>query len=195
MIGGPFMARALADSRDRVVWAKARSNNIGASDAAGFAKLSSAPSYARNKISNNFIGNAYTVHGNEREPIMLAAYHLEQNFTLFRSESNPRHVATPDAMQFGADGSFFTVEAKTSNKSLQKIPVGYLRQMWWAQYVMNTDRTLFIWEEHKDWNPVSAEPESQWVYRDDEKINTLIQIADRVIEIMDEHAQFEMENS
>lgn len=187
-----YLTRALADSRDRVRWAKARSGGCGASDAASFSKLASAPGYARAKLFNPFEGNGYTAHGNAREPGMLAAYHLEQNFTLFHADGNRRHLATPDGLKIGPDG-LFTVECKTSVKPLWKIPPAYQRQMWWAQYVLGADRTLFIWEEHAGYSPVDAEPSSQWFFRDDEQIEKLKIIADRVLEIMDAAAEFDEE--
>jgi hypothetical protein len=184
----PVLGRGLADSRDRVEWAKARAPRIGASDAAGFAKLESTSRYVASKLFNPFEGNFYTRHGNEREPVMLAAYGLEQNFTLFRSAENDLHVATPDSIKLGVDGAILLAQAKTSVKPLWKIPPAYQRQMWWEHYVMGTDRTLFIWEEHKDGQPVEMEPRAQLFYRNDEKIAELIVIANRVLEAMAEAA-------
>jgi YqaJ-like viral recombinase domain len=189
----PFLARGLADSRDRVAWAKARSGRIGASDAAGFSKIESAHLYLRSKLFNPFNGNGYTAHGNDREPHILRAYNVEQNFTLFASAGNDRHVATPDGYKLGSDGTFILVQAKTTLKDLSKIPPTYQRQMWWEQYVTGAERTLFVWETHENGVPVSMEPSSQWFYRDDSKIETLITIADLVLAGMDAAAEFEKE--
>ena len=58
---------------------------------------------------------------------------------------------------------------------------------------MGTDRTLFIWEAHRDGQPVGMEPDSVWFYRDDNEIHKLITIADIVLEGMDAAAEFERE--
>lgn len=189
----PVLARGLADSRDRVAWAKARAPRIGASDAAKYAVEASWPLYMRAKLYNPFRGNAYTVHGNEREPHMLASFHMQQNFTLFHAAENTLHVATPDGIKLGGDGTLFLAQCKTSVKELWKIAPEYQRQMWWEQYVMGTDRTLFIWEVHEDGVPFDMEPQSQWFYRDDDKIAKLITIADRVLEGMAAAEQFKKE--
>lgn len=209
----PVLGRGVADIRDRVAWAKARAPMIGASDAAKFSKVESAHLYLKAKLYAPFSGNGYTAHGNAREPFMLAAYNIEQNFTLFHSADNPRHGATPDGIKLGGDGTFVLAQAKTTlvkTKTLRTgevvevpaftnargeraIPPDYQRQMWWEQYVMGTDRTLFIWEAHRDGQPVDMEPESVWFHRDDNEIHKLITIADIVLEGMDAAAEFERE--
>lgn len=191
----PMFARQLADSRDRVSWAKARSGGIGASDAASYAKVVSAPLYLRSKLFNPFGGNTYTSHGNEREPLILAQYHVEQNHTLFHSAGNPRHMATPDGIVLGANGAFFLVQCKTSSSPITKISPTYQRQMLWEQYVMGAQSTLFIWEEHDRFKPVNMEPQSLWFQRDDARIADLITIADIVLAGMDGAKQFEQEMS
>ncbi len=204
----PVMGRQLADSRAKVAWAKARSHAIGGSDAASFAKIESAPLYLRAKMYNPFGGNGYTKHGNDREPHMLAALHREQNFTLFRSPGNPRHVATPDGIKLGADGSVLLVQCKTvlqktkngipvepftSAKGDRVIPPDYRRQMFWEQYVMGAEQTVFAWEEHIDGRPTTPEPDTLILERDDFEISKLITIADLVLAGMDAAAQFEKE--
>lgn len=195
MVLADLKARALADSRDRPTWLAARSRSIGGSDAAKFAKVGSAPLYLRGKLDDPFTGNRYTVHGNDREPHMLAAYALEQNTTLYRSALNPRHVATPDGIKVGADGRIVLAQCKTANKPLGNVPPTYLRQMWWEQYVIGADRTLLIWEHHAGFQPVAMEPESVWVDRDDGKIADLIEIANIVLDGMDVAEAFRKELS
>jgi hypothetical protein len=113
---------------------------------------------------------------------------------MFAAAGNDRHVATPDAIKLGQPGEMFLAQAKTTVKPLDNIPPAYQRQMWWEMYVMDTDRTLFLWEPHDgDGHPTAPEPFSQWFYRDDTQISTLITIADLVLEGMDEAAQFQKE--
>lgn len=190
-----YRSRIVADIRDRVGWAKVRSRGIGASDAAKFSKIESAPLYARDKLYSPFEGNSFTSHGHEREPLMLAAFHTEQNFAMFRAESNPRHLATPDGIKIGGDGSLLLVQCKTTSKPFRTIPLAYLRQVWWEQYVLGAERTLFVWEVHDGFRPVSAEPESRIIDRDEEQIERMLRIADAVLGILDrgDRARNEME--
>lgn len=213
----PVLGRALADSRDRVAWAKARSTRLGASDVAKYAKIESWPLYMRSKLYEPFRGNAYTQHGNEREPHILAAFGLKQNFTLYHSAGNPLHVATPDALVLGGDGSLILVQVKTvlqktktlpssevivippftNAKGFFHLPPEYARQLQWEMYVMGADASLFIYEEHVDGVPTGMEPESHWVYRDQQEIDKLIIIADLVLAGMAAASKFkrEMEES
>lgn len=209
----PVFARQLADSRDKVGWAKARSRAIGASDAASFAKVESAHTYLRAKLYDPFTGNKYTGHGNDREPVILEAMHTEQNFTLFGSAGNDRHVATPDAIRTTATGELFLLQVKTTLQKRNRVgdvvppftnaagefhlPPAYFRQMQWEMYVVGAERSLFVWEEHVDGRPTTMEPESEWIYRDDDEIAKLITIADLVLAGMDAGTRFarELENA
>lgn len=207
-----YPERILADARDRPVWLQARTGKIGGSDAAGFAKVDSWSLYLKSKLDESFTGNSYTVHGNDRERHMLAAYNLEQNHYLYRSAENPRHVATPDAIHVPADGRLVLAQAKTTKRKFKTvggvevivppftnargeraIPPAYQRQMWWEQYVMGAERTLFVFEEHENFQPVDMEPDSCWFYRDDDQIAQLITIADLVLEGIDTAQQFRRE--
>lgn len=189
----PALGRGVADIRDKVTWAKRRSNKIGASDAARYAKIESWPLYLKGKLYQPFQGNSYTQHGNEREPVILNQFHVLQNSIMFESADDPRHVATPDGIVIGAT-ELLLVQVKTTMKPLWKIPPTYQRQMWWEQYVMGTDRTVFAWELlDRDGKPSSMEPESDVFYRDDEQISKLITIANLVLAGMDSAAQFRNE--
>ncbi len=181
----PALGRGVADIRDRVGWAKVRSRGIGASDAAKYSKEESALLYAKTKLYNPFQGNGYTQHGNEREPFMLRAYNIRQNHIMFRSEHNPRHLATPDGIILGGNGEIVLAQCKTTSKQFRTIPLAYKRQCWWEQYVMGAERTLFIWEVHENYRPLGLEPESEWIYRDDTEIDKMILISDLVLAALD----------
>lgn len=189
----PALGRGVADIRDKVTWSKRRANKIGASDAARYAKVDSWPLYLKGKLYQPFEGNSYTQHGNDREPVILSQFHVEQNHIMFQSAGNPRHVATPDGIVVGTQ-ELILVQVKTTLKPLWKIPPSYQRQMWWEQYVMGTNRTLFAWEllDH-DGRPTTMEPESEIFYRDEDRIQELITIADLVLAGMDSAAQFRNE--
>lgn len=184
--------RILDDGTDPERWMAARSGRIGGSDAARFAKLSSAPLYMRDKVLHAFKGNSYTEFGHARESWILKPFGFDQNLALYGSERNDRHSCTPDGIRT-VNGRLVLAQAKTTVKPLFHIPPTYMRQMWWEQYVMGADRTLFVWEQHKDFVPTEMEPHSQWVDRDDAKIADLIIIADRVIELLDQANEFAKE--
>lgn len=201
-------SRIVADIRDRASWTHARARGLGASDAASWAKEESAPSYLRAKLYNPFEGSAYTRHGNAREAHILAAFGMPQNHYLFRSAGNPRHLATPDGLLVNDAGALILGQAKThqiqhtkdgapkpaftSAKGERLIPPTYKRQMWWEQYVLGADRTLFMWEPHDRMRP-ALEPESCWFYRDDDEIAKLVRIANIITDGMDYAEQFRKE--
>lgn len=188
--------RALADSRDRERWLRARAPSIGASDAANFSKIESAPRYIAAKLHSPWTGNEYARHGHDREPHMLRAFNIEQNTMLFRSTATPRHVATPDGIKVRHDGGLILAQCKALDHdpmTRNGLPPRFMRQCWWEQYVMGAERTLFIWEIHRDFRPVSFEPESIWIDRDDEQIAKLVTIANLVLAGMDAGVRFTRE--
>jgi hypothetical protein len=188
-------ARYVVDQRDREGWAAARTRAIGASEAAKFAKLDSVPLYVRGKLHNPFMGNMATSHGNQREEHILAQYHVPQNTLMFRSALNPRFVATPDGITVGADGTIILTQVKTTDHPFKTIPLGYRRQIWWEQYVIGADRTLFVWEEHEDFHPVSMEPESCWIDRDEHELAKMLAIGGLVLAALDDYDQFTKETA
>lgn len=187
-----YLERILADSTDREAWSRARANRCGASDAAKFSKLTSAPGYAKAKLLNAFTGNSATAHGNAREAAILRPLGFEQNTLLFHAENNDRHVATPDGVRMTENG-LLLAEVKTTNKPWKTIPLGYIRQVWWAQYVMGAERTIFGYEIHDNFIPTDLDPLSVVIERDDKAIKKLIQIADEVLDILDNYNAFQKE--
>lgn len=185
--------RVLGDSKDRATWLRARQGRIGGSDAANFAKETSVPAYIRAKLSDgHFQGNTFTAHGNAREGIMLAAYRFPPNTLLFHAEGNERHVATPDGVLVRADGSVLIAECKTVSGVDWggSIPPKYRRQAQWQLHVLGAERCLLIHEAHLRLQPVSMEPESQWITRDETAIARLVTIADAVLAGIDAAEQF-----
>ncbi len=183
-----LQARIVADSRDRVSWMRARSQGITATDVAGLSGDASISRAADAKLGRgaHFAGNAYTDHGRRREPEIaawVAATHgIQPSSALFRATVEPRHLATPDGICQDAEGRITLAEIKTTNKSWRSIPRTYLRQVWWQQHVLGAERTLFVWEEHKDFQPLRDEPESVWIDRDDREIDRLVTLATRLID-------------
>lgn len=183
-----LQARIIADSSDRVAWLRARARGITATDVAGLSGESSIARAADAKLGAGprFGGNAYTDHGRRREPEIaawVAATHgILPSSALFRAEVEKRHLATPDGVCVDGGGRVLLSEIKTTNKSWRTIPRTYLRQVWWQQYVLGAERTLFVWEEHVDFQPVHDEPKSVWIDRDDKQISRLVGLANRLID-------------
>ena len=179
--------RIVAHSSDRVAWLRARAMGITATDVARLASLHAVEAVVTDKrYGSRFSGNSYTEHGKEREPHIaawVAATHgIQPSAHLFHAATNRAHLATPDGV--GIDGSSRVVlaEIKTTAKGWRSIPRHYLRQIWWQQYVLGADRTLFVWERHDGFVPVADEPECRWVDRDDDQIRGLVQLADLVLD-------------
>ncbi|WP_105566389.1 YqaJ viral recombinase family protein [Microbacterium halophytorum] len=181
-------ARIVADSRDRAGWLRARAAGITATDVA---QLSTEASIRRAAISklgggSSFTGNAYTDHGRRREPVI--AGWIERNHTiapssaLFHAEVEKRHLATPDGVGEDASGRVLLAEIKTTNKPFKTVPRTYLRQVWWQQHVLGAERTLFCWEEHRNFQPLHEEPKFVWIDRDDDEIARLVQLATTLID-------------
>jgi Holliday junction resolvase len=132
----------------------------------------------------SFTGNAFTEYGKQREPEIQKWVRDQHGIGscgfLIRAAENPRHLATPDGIaQRGGD--VLLAEIKTTNKSWAKIPRNYLRQVYWQQYVVGAERTLFVWEQHKDFVPLHSEPRIQWIERDDNAIDDVLKRAGALI--------------
>jgi hypothetical protein len=185
--------RIVADSSDRMAWLRARSRGITATDVAKLSTPRSVESAAREKwFGSRFSGNAYTEHGRDREPAIaqwVADHHgIAPSSLLFHAELDKRHLATPDGLAVTDAGTVVLAEIKTTNKPWRSIPRHYLRQIWWQQYVVGAERTLFVWERHEEFVPV-GEPECRWVERDEDAIATLVGLATQLIATIDGFAR------
>lgn len=187
--------RILADSVLRDEWRAARAHVIGASDAASLSKLESLPLYLASKLKSDiWQGNAFTAHGNDMEPGLLAYAGFEQNTYLVHAEGEPGFAATPDGIRESADGSLVLAEVKTTNKPWRTIPLRYRRQCWWAQYVLGAEQTKFIWMEHDgDFELTSIDPHVVNIDRDQEQIDRMVAIATPLLAAMRAALQFEAE--
>lgn len=183
-----LQARILADSRDRVEWLRARSRGITATDVAMLtaSEVSVRRAADQKLMGSRFSGNAYTDHGRRREPEIaawIAATHgIQPSSALFHAVVEKRHLATPDGIGVDGQGRVSLAEIKTTNKTWRSIPRSYLRQVWWQQHVLGAERTLFVWEEHRDFEPVHDEPKCTWIERDDREIGQLVRLATRLID-------------
>ena len=187
-LGHPFRDRLVTDGRDRVEWLRERSRGITATDVAKLSSPKSIDAAAWAKLNGSgFGGNAFTDHGRAREPEIAAwvleEYAIEPSSALFHAAENRRHLATPDGFGVRENGGVVLSEIKTTNKSWKGIPKPYLRQVWWQQYVLGADRTLVVWEEHRDFVPI-GEPRVQWVDRDENEIAQLVWLANQMIDTL-----------
>lgn len=181
-------SRIVADSTDRVMWLRARSRGITATDVAKLSTAHSVRAAARQKLlGSGFTGNAYTDHGRAREPEIaawvLAEHGIRPSTALFRAARDARHLATPDGVTERLGGTVELAEIKTTNKPWRGIPRHYLRQVWWQQYVLDAERTLFVWERHENFVPV-GDPECRWIDRDENEIALLVGLADQLVALL-----------
>lgn len=179
--------RIVAHSSDRVAWLRARAAGITATDVARLASLRAVEAVIADKrYGSRFSGNAFTEHGKEREPVIaawVAATHgIQPSAHLFHASANRAHLATPDGVGHDRDGRLLLAEIKTTSSGWKRVPRHYLRQVWWQQYVLGAERTLFVWEKHDGFVPIADEPECRWIDRDDDQIRGLVQLADMVLD-------------
>jgi hypothetical protein len=179
-------SRIVARASDRVAWLRARSRGITATDVAKLSTPRSVHNAALDKLhGTGFTGNVYTEHGRAREPQIASwvriNYGIKPSDALFHAEASRKHLATPDGLVVRDNGAIELAEIKTTNKPWRSIPRHYLRQVWWQQYVLGAERTLFVWEQHKDFIPIDSEPECRWIDRDENEIAILVSLADQLI--------------
>ncbi|WP_420833589.1 YqaJ viral recombinase family protein [Salinibacterium metalliresistens] len=180
--------RIVARQEDRVAWVRARSRGVTATDVARLSSERALQSVLRDKLlGSGFSGNAFTDHGRAREPEIAkwvrARHGILPSSTLFHAHGQPDHLATPDGVAVLA-GTVVLAEIKTTQHAWRSIPRSYLRQVWWQQYVLGAERTLVVWEQHRDFVPIDREPQCRWVERDDNEIHVLVSLADRLLDLM-----------
>ena len=185
-------SRILAHSTDRVAWLRARSRGVTATDVARLSGPKGLQSVALEKIhGSSFGGNAFTDHGNTREPEIArwvrANHGIEPSAALFHARGDKRHLATPDGLAT-IDGTLVLAEIKTTSSAWKTVPRSYMRQIWWQQYVLGAERTLIVWEQHVDFVPISSEPKCKWIERDDNEIHVLVGLANKLLALMGSRA-------
>lgn len=180
-----YLSRMVTDGSDEAAWLRARSRGITATDVAKLNSVNAIPTAALEKLrGSSFTGNAYTDHGKAREPVIAAwvqeNFAIDPSSALFHSEQETRHLATPDGIGV-VDETLILAEIKTSQKPFDGVPAGYLRQVYWQQYVLGAERTLFVWEQHENFVPVSSTPKHLWIERDERAIRDLVYLANGLI--------------
>jgi YqaJ-like viral recombinase domain len=181
-------ARIVAHASDRVEWLRARSRGVTATDVARLSSAAALGIVAREKlVGGSFRGNAFTDHGKSREPEISrwveSRHGIPPSDALFHALDEPLHLATPDGIAC-VNGVLVLAEIKTTTKKWRSIPRGYLRQIWWQQYVLGAERTLVVWEQHDDFIPVADEPECRWIDRDENEIHVLVGLANHLLRLV-----------
>jgi hypothetical protein len=183
-----FRSRLVARSEDRLPWLKARARGVTGTDVARFTSERALQAVAMEKLlGTGFGGNAFTDHGRVREPEIAkwvrSRHGILPSTGLYHAHGQPLHLATPDGLVV-RDGSVLLCEIKTTQHAWRSIPRSYLRQVWWQQYVLGAERTLVVWEQHREFVPMHAEPQCRWVERDEDQIHVLVTLADRLLDLM-----------
>lgn len=188
------LERILADrSIDEPGWFLARQPVIGGSDAAKLSKLESVPLYLAAKLRDGqWNGNAYTRHGRDLEDALLQWAGVPRNEALFHHPDEPGFAATPDGIQVVGE-RLILAEVKTTNKPFKTIPLRYLRQVWWTQFVLGAEQTKFIWDVHEGFVSVDLEPHIQIIDRDEQQIAQLLTIATPLLAALRAALAFEQE--
>jgi hypothetical protein len=127
--------------------------------------------------------------GTAAEPEIMAYAHAEYGILptdwLIAAEDNWQHMASPDGLNLKHTES---AECKTTGKDWTTVPIKYRRQVWWQQYVLGVERTLFLWQlrvpdDHGWFYMPWLEPKHLWIDRDETEIKKLISVADELLSL------------
>ena len=131
--------------------------------------------------------NGYMKFGRDQEgPISLwvkSEFDIMPNEWLIRHEEHRTHLATPDGLSLPHN---LIAEIKTTGKDWGEsaIPIQYRRQVQWQLHVTGADRCLFAWMLRVDIDgefvPGWFEPKWLWMDRDEEMIESLSVVADKL---------------
>ena len=180
-----YLSRMVVDGTNRAEWLAARRRGVTATEVSKITDRSTMLEAASKKIHGDpFRGNKWTQHGIDREPVIAAwvleNFGIESSSALFHADGETRHLATPDGVSV-VEGTLMLAEIKTTKNGWDVIPDNYMRQVQWQQYVLGAERTLFVWEKHEDFVPVSDTPEFIWIERDEAMIEHLVNVANHLI--------------
>lgn len=175
-------------------WYKARQYGVSATTVA---KAASGPAgydaELKNALfpeDNEVVDNAYMKFGRDWEQWIVenlpGGFEIKHNDWLIRGDDDYRwHLATPDGLN--ADWSVIA-EVKTTGKDWEgsAIPIQYRRQVQWQMHVTGAKQCIFGWllratADNGDFVPAWLEPKWVVIFRDDEMIEQLIEVAQRFI--------------
>lgn len=136
--------RILDDGTDIESWMEARELPLTATDAKGFARLSSVPRYVAAKLQpSSFGGNELTRSGHRWEEMILAYTGVPGNTALVHAPGNSLYACTPDGVD--DSGQVVIAEAKTRHGKIMPFPdAGEWRQLaWQLMCVAEAEQALF----------------------------------------------------
>jgi len=133
------------------------------------------------------LDNPYMAFGRDMEPVLAKFVHerygILPNDWLLANADTPWHLATPDGLSLDHT---VIAEIKTTGKEWNSIPLQYRRQMQWQLHVTGAEKCLFVWMLRIDvegvYAPAWFEPETVWVYRDEDMIDELKDTAGKLWE-------------
>lgn len=201
--GHPLLRRVVADSAlDPAGWLAARPTHIGASMAAGFAKVESIESYVRAAVlamHKPFQGNAYTASGHLFEPGIMAWAGVSHNTRMFHHPTVEPYSATPDGLDVLPNGVVILGEAKVKHKITTGPTPAERRQVVWAQYVAGAPDvdvfTKWAWlHVNPDTRRPHGAPQMIHIDFDPDLLAPLLVIAEQVLAAMQAAAAFERNN-
>lgn len=149
-VGHPLLGRVVADAAtDPAGWAAARPFQIGASDAAGFAKWESRDKYLARKLAEqpaSFGGSQFTRNGHAHEPGLMGFAGLTHNTRTFHHPTYRAFTATPDGLRWSDAGVLLLGEGKVKHHIIAKPTPAEIRQVMWAQWITETRLTRWVWQ-------------------------------------------------
>lgn len=169
-------------------WIEARESGITATQVA---KASTPAGYKETRESlldpQPIPDNEYMRFGRDQEgPISIWVkdwFGVMPNEWLIAHSDYRHHLATPDGLSL--DHSLIS-EIKTTGKDWDedKIPIAYRRQVQWQLHVTGAERCLFAWmlrvDSMGEFVPGWMEPKFTWMDRDDEMIESLSVVANKL---------------
>jgi len=175
-------------------WYKARQYGVSATTVA---KAASGPAGYDAELQNalfpednEVVDNAYMKFGRDWEQWIVenlpGGFEIKHNDWLIRGDDDYRwHLATPDGLN--ANWSVIA-EVKTTGKDWEgsAIPIQYRRQVQWQMHVTGAQQCIFGWllratADNGEFVPAWLEPKWVVIFRDEEMIEQLIEVAQRFI--------------
>lgn len=203
-----LLARAGASDQNRDLWLSERQNGVTATEIKSLMQGEDPEILAVSKIMSTspMEDNKYMAWGREREDIIgqaVTALYPQMfiEHRVFRSATNPRHLASPDMIGDMGD-HLIGAEEKTSKYDLAEglghyERFGHFFQMQWQAYVCGFEMVVYAYESHNGVWVVRREedfpvPEKVFdvkvreIPRDDSVIAEMIDTADKFLAIYDE---------
>ena len=129
--------------------------------------------------------NAYMAFGRDAETWISLwvkdQFGIMPNAWVIKHETGP-YFSTPDGLSL--DHTVIS-EIKTTGKDWgEKVPIAYMRQVQWQMFTTGAECCIFAWVLRAEVDgvmvPAWFEPKTVVIYRDEDMIRTLTEVADRL---------------